>query len=177
LERSLDVNSIRHCTYCTIDSPLGEMLLVADAAELAGVYFSGQKYHPTIGQGWREDAHVPVLCAAKAELGEYFAGAREAFDLPLATRGTSFQREVWRAIATIPWGDVATYTDIATRAGRPGSARAAGAATGRNPWSIVVPCHRVVGADGTLTGYAGGLDRKRALLALEQDAARFTLAA
>ena len=163
--------------YCTMDSPLGGMLLVADGPALAGVYFSGQKYHPQIAPAWREDASAAVLRAARAQLGEYFAGARAAFDLPLAAPGTAFQQAVWRAIATIPCGSTATYTEVAARAGHPGSVRAAGAATGRNPWSVVVPCHRVVGADGTLTGYAGGLDRKRALLALEQSAARFTLSA
>ena len=163
--------------YCTMPSPLGEMLLVADGDALAGVYFRGQKYEADIAPEWRNDPHVPVLRAASQQLGEYFAGTRATFDLPLAAPGTAFQRAVWRAIASIPCGATATYTDIAARAGHPGSVRAAGAATGRNPWSIVVPCHRVVGADGSLTGYAGGLDRKRALLAQEQDAAHFTLAA
>ena len=160
-----------------MDSPLGEMLLVADGGALAGVYFSGQKYCPPITPAWREDSGAPALRAVRAQLGEYFAGARTTFDLPLAASGTPFQRAVWRAIATIPCGATATYTEVAARAGHPGSVRATGAATGRNPWSIVVPCHRVVGAKGALTGYAGGLDRKRALLALEQDPARFTLAA
>ncbi|MEP6678854.1 MAG: methylated-DNA--[protein]-cysteine S-methyltransferase [Betaproteobacteria bacterium] len=163
--------------YCTIPSPLGDMLLVAEDLALAGVYFSGQKYFPATVGDWREDAGAPVLRAAREQLGEYFAGARSTFDLPLAAPGTDFQRAVWRAIATIPCGETATYTDVAARAGRPGSVRAAGAATGRNPWSIVVPCHRVIGAGGALTGYAGGLERKRALLALEQGPARFTLAA
>jgi methylated-DNA-[protein]-cysteine S-methyltransferase len=115
--------------------------------------------------------------AARQQLSEYFAGTRTKFDLQLAAPGTAFQRAVWHAIATIPCGATATYTEVAARAGHPGSVRAAGAATGRNPWSIVVPCHRVVGASGALTGYAGGLDRKRALLALEQSPASFTLAA
>jgi methylated-DNA-[protein]-cysteine S-methyltransferase len=163
--------------YCTTPSPLGEILLVADGDALAGVYFRGQKYERDVASDWRHDANVPVLRAARQQLGEYFAGARTTFELPLAAPGTDFQHAVWRAIASIPCGATATYTDVAVRAGHAGSVRAAGAATGRNPWSIVVPCHRVVGADGSLTGYAGGLDRKRALLALEQDPARFTLAA
>ena len=163
--------------YCTMPSPLGEMLLVADGDALAGVYFRGQKYQRDIAPEWHHDGNVPVLRATKKQLGEYFAGTRTTFELPLAAPGTEFQRAVWRAIASIPCGATATYTDVAVRAGHPGSVRAAGAATGRNPWSIVVPCHRVVGADGSLTGYAGGLDRKRALLALEQDPAKFTLAA
>ena len=168
------MNSI---SYCTIPSPLGDMLLVADGHALAGVYFGGQKYFPAVAPDWREDASMPVLRAARQQLAEYFEAARTEFDLPLAAPGTAFQRAVWRAIATIPCGATASYTEIAARAGSPGSVRAAGAATGRNPWSIVVPCHRVVGAGGALTGYAGGLDRKRALLALEQNPARFTLAA
>jgi methylated-DNA-[protein]-cysteine S-methyltransferase len=163
--------------YCTMPSPLGEMLLVADGSALAGVYFRGQKYERDIAPEWRSDGNVPVLRAARQQLGEYFAVTRTAFDLPLAAPGTTFQHAVWRAIASIPCGVTVTYADVAVRAGHPGSVRAAGAATGRNPWSIVVPCHRVIGADGSLTGYAGGLDRKRSLLALEQDPARFTLAA
>jgi len=103
-------------------------------------------------------------------LSEYFAGARTTFTLPLSPAGTAFQREVWGAIAAIPYAETAAYRDLASRIGRPASIRAAGAATGRNPLSIIVPCHRVVGADGTLTGYAGGLERKRALLALERKA-------
>jgi methylated-DNA-[protein]-cysteine S-methyltransferase len=174
LERSFHVNAIDHCT---IPSPLGDILLVACNGALAGVYFTGQKYFPAPAPAWREDAGVPMLRTARQQLGEYFAGTRTEFDLRLAAPGTEFQQAVWRAIATIPCGSTATYTEIASRAGHPGSVRAAGAATGRNPWSIVVPCHRVVGANGTLTGYAGGLDRKRALLTLEQRAARFTLAA
>ena len=105
------------------------------------------------------------------------AGARKVFDLPLAPSGTPFQRVVWDAISTVPAGVTISYAELARRAGHPGSARAAGAATGRNPIAIVVPCHRIVGADGSLTGYAGGLDRKRALLALEQDVARARSAA
>ena len=168
------MNSI---SYCTMRSPLGEILLVADGSALAGVYFTGQKYFPTIEPEWREDSDLTVLRKTRRQLDEYFAGERTAFDLPRAAPGTAFQQAVWRAIAAIPCGATATYTQIATSAGHAGSVRAAGAATGRNPWSIVVPCHRVVGADGSLTGYAGGLDRKRALLKLEQPAANFTLAA
>jgi methylated-DNA-[protein]-cysteine S-methyltransferase len=164
-------------TYCRNDSPLGGMLLVADGDALAGVYFNDQKYLPAIAPHWREAAAVPVLRAARRQLDDYFAGARTRFELPLATRGTAFQRAVWRAIAAIAWGGTASYTDVAAGAGHAGSVRAAGAATGRNPWSIVVPCHRVVGRDGALTGYAGGLARKRALLALERGVPTAALAA
>ena len=108
------------------------------------------------------------LRAAHSQLDQYFAGSRKRFELPLAPDGTSFQRAVWNAIAQVPWGETLTYAELASRAGRPGSARAAGAATGRNPLSIIVPCHRIIGSDGSLTGYAGGLDRKQKLLALER---------
>jgi methylated-DNA-[protein]-cysteine S-methyltransferase len=104
------------------------------------------------------------------QLAEYFAGQRTRFTLPLAPAGTPFQRAVWSGIATVPAGATISYSELALRAGHPGCVRAAGAATGRNPWSIVIPCHRIVGADGALVGYAGGLERKRSLLALERAA-------
>jgi methylated-DNA-[protein]-cysteine S-methyltransferase len=164
-------------TYDTYDSPHGRMLLVAGDDGLAGVYFDGQKYPPEIRTDWRRDAGHPVLAQAKRELAEYFALARKTFDTPLAPEGTAFQQSVWTAIATVAFGDTITYDELARRAGAPGSARAAGAATGRNPITILVPCHRIVGSDGRLTGYAGGLDRKRALLALESRSADLLSAA
>src|SRR5205085_10993638 len=127
-----------------------------------------QKYFPSIDAAWKENKRSSVLCEAKQQIDEYFAGSRERFDVPLAPAGTSFQRAVWNAIAEVPHGATRTYANLAERVGHPGSARAAGAATGRNPLSIIVPCHRIVGSDGSLTGYAGGLDRKRHLLALER---------
>jgi methylated-DNA-[protein]-cysteine S-methyltransferase len=111
-----------------------------------------------------------VLLRAALELDEYFAGERTEFALPLAPTGTPFQRDVWQAIAAVPYGATTAYRDLATAIGRPASIRAAGAATGRNPLSIFIPCHRIVGADGALTGYAGGIERKRTLLALEHRA-------
>ena len=105
------------------------------------------------------------------ELREYFAGARTRFDVPLDPAGTPFQRKVWREIAAVPCGTTISYTELARRCGRPAAVRAVGAATGRNPMTVIIPCHRIVGSDGTLTGYAGGLDRKRALLELESRAA------
>ncbi len=122
---------------------------------------------PKIAADWCADAGRPVLRAAAAQLAEYFAGERAVFDLPLAPEGTPFQQAVWTAIAEVPAGATITYRELALRAGHPGSIRAAGAATGRNSLAIVIPCHRIIGSDGSLTGYAGGLDRKRALLALE----------
>jgi len=155
-------------TYCRMATPLGELVVAAADDALIGAWFSDQKYFPAVDAGWREDASPPVLRAAVRQLGEYFSGRRARFDLPLAPRGTPFQQAVWRAIARVRCGETATYGEIAEAAGRAGSARAAGAATGRNPLSIIVPCHRIVGRDGALTGYAGGLPRKRALLELER---------
>ena len=153
--------------YDLYESPQGQMLLVANGEGLSGVYFDGQKYLPQVESDWRRDARYTPLRQAKRELAEYFGGGRKRFESPLAPEGTPFQRSVWKAISTVAFGNTITYTELARRAGFPGSARAAGAATGRNPISIIVPCHRIVGSNGSLTGYAGGLDRKRALLALE----------
>ncbi|MDF0666010.1 MAG: methylated-DNA--[protein]-cysteine S-methyltransferase [Nitrospira sp.] len=153
--------------YDYYQSPRGRILLVADDRALTGVYFAGQKYHPRIGKQWkRSDKHEP-LCRAKRELSEYFDGKRTRFTIEIAPQGTLFQCAVWKAIAGVRFGQTIAYGELAERAGYPGSARAAGAATGRNPISIIVPCHRIVGSNGSLTGYAGGLAKKRALLALE----------
>jgi methylated-DNA-[protein]-cysteine S-methyltransferase len=154
-----------------IPSPLGTLLLATDGVALTGAWFDGQRHFPSIDGHWQRRGDMPVLRRAAAMLGEYFAGKRTRFDLALAPTGTLFQRAVWEAIATVPHGETIAYRELAARAGRPASIRAAGAATGRNPLSIFIPCHRIVGADGALTGYAGGLDRKRALLALERGGA------
>ena len=156
--------------WCRRESPLGTLRLVARDGALVGVYFVGQKYDARAGADWREAPGDALLRAAAQQLDEYFAGRRRRFDLRLAPSGTAFQRDVWRAIAAVPAGSTISYAELARRVGRPTSVRAAGAATGRNPLSIVVPCHRIVGAGGALTGYAGGLERKRALLALERAA-------
>jgi methylated-DNA-[protein]-cysteine S-methyltransferase len=155
-------------------SPLGTLLLVAVDDALAGIHFDGQRYLPALGADGRHRPDHPALRAANVQLAEYFAGERTVFDLPLAPAGTPFQRAVWAAIATVDCGATITYGELAARVGAPRSIRAAGAATGRNPWAIVVPCHRIVGADGSLTGYAGGLERKRALL--DREASRAPLA-
>ncbi len=153
--------------YDTYESPQGRMLLIATEAGVAGVYFERQKYIPKKDRAWkRSPAHAP-LRQAKRELREYFAGKRKRFEVALDPGGTPFQRSVWEAIARVGFGKTLTYGELAAKSGFPGSARAAGAATGRNPIGIIVPCHRIVGANGSLTGYAGGLARKRALLALE----------
>ena len=163
--------------YDLYESPQGRMLLVAGGEGLCGVYFDGQKYLPRIDPEWWRDAGHAVLRQAKRELAEYFGGKRKRFEVPLAPEGTPFQQSVWNAISTVEFGETITYGKLARLAGYAGSARAAGAATGRNPISIVVPCHRIIGASGSLTGYAGGLDRKRALLALESGTLDLRLAA
>jgi methylated-DNA-[protein]-cysteine S-methyltransferase len=154
-------------SYDYFRSPQGRMLLVADGKGICSVSFTGQKYAPRVGTEWQRDAAHPLLRKAKRELAEYFSGKRRRFTVRLAPQGTSFQRAVWKAIAGVGFGKTIAYAELARRAGRPGSARAAGAATGRNPLGIIVPCHRIVGSNGSLTGYAGGLAKKRALLALE----------
>jgi methylated-DNA-[protein]-cysteine S-methyltransferase len=149
------------------DSPLGPMLLAASPVGLAGLWFDGQRHHPEAGR-WRHDPSHPTLRLAITQLDEYFAGRRTAFDLPLdLSHGTPFQQSVWQSLLAIPCGGRTSYGVLSQRIGRPMAVRAVGAAVGRNPVSIVVPCHRVLGADGSLTGYAGGLDRKTALLRLE----------
>ena len=153
--------------YDTFKSPQGEMLLLATEDGLAGLYFKGQKYFPKRDRTWRRSSDHAHLQRAKRELAEYFAGRRRRFSVPLDPDGTPFQRSVWKAISKVAFGETTTYSELARRAGHAGSARAAGAATGRNPLSVIVPCHRIMGSDGSLTGYAGGLQRKRALLALE----------
>jgi methylated-DNA-[protein]-cysteine S-methyltransferase len=154
-----------------VDSPLGRLRITAVREGLTGIGFDGDRYSPPLDPAWTRDSDFPALRRAAAQLAAYFAGERKAFDLPLAPAGTPFQKAVWKAIEGVPAGATISYAELARRAGHPGSARAAGAATGRNPLAIVVPCHRIVGSDGSLTGYAGGLDRKRALLALEADGA------
>ncbi|MDO9568521.1 MAG: methylated-DNA--[protein]-cysteine S-methyltransferase [Hydrogenophaga sp.] len=155
----------------TVDSPLGPLLLAASAHGLAGVWFTNQRHLPadSLVQSWPADARHPVLQAAAQQLTRYCAGNLNAFDLPLdLSGGTPFQQSVWQALLSIPAGQTRRYGELASQIGRPAAVRAVGAAIGRNPLSIVVPCHRVVGADGSLTGYAGGLDRKAALLERER---------
>ena len=163
--------------YDFYESPQGPMLLVAEGEALCGVYFDGQKYLPVVEPEWRRDRRHATLVQAKRELAEYFGGERKRFQTPLAADGSPFQKSVWSAISTVGFGETITYAELARRAGSLGSARAAGAATGRNPIGIIIPCHRIVGSDGSLTGYAGGLDRKRALLALEAGSADLLSAA
>ena len=153
-------------SHAVVDSPLGPLTLVQQDGVLAGLYQSGQRHRPpTAALGERNDSVLPGLVA---QLQAYLAGALEAFDdVELAPRGTPFQREVWAALRRVPYGTTTTYGALAAAVGRPSAVRAVGAANGRNPFCLVVPCHRVIGADGSLTGYAGGVERKRFLLELE----------
>ena len=154
--------------FIRFDTTLGRVYATASDAGVTGIYFEGGRHAPPIASTWREAPDDPRLAACARQLAEYLDGARTTFDFPLAPSGTPFQRAVWDVIAAIPHGGTITYAELARRAGSPAAIRAAGAATGRNPLSIVVPCHRVVGSAGSLTGYAGGLERKAALLALER---------
>ena len=155
-------------TQTRYQSPLGPMIVAATSQGLAGLWFEGQRHLPD-SSGWPHSSTHPVLAQAVAQLDDYFAGRRTHFDLPLDLQGgTPFQQSVWQALLAIPAGGTTSYGELSLRVGKPSAVRAVGAAVGRNPVSIVVPCHRVLGRDGSLTGYAGGLARKTALLQLEQ---------
>ena len=160
-------------TACTaqalVDTPLGRVRLARTARGLAGLWFEGQTHHPGELQA-PHHGDDPLLCEAAAQLQRYFAGTLMSFDLPLDLLGTPFQRSVWQALLRIPAGRTCSYGELAHAIGKPAAVRAVGAAVGRNPVSLVVPCHRVLGAGGALTGYAGGVERKRALLELEAQA-------
>jgi methylated-DNA-[protein]-cysteine S-methyltransferase len=163
--------------YTELASPLGTLQLTAEAGALTGVHFPGKKHDRPRQPDWQRADEEPVLAQARRELGEYFAGRRTQFDVRLAPAGTPFQRSVWRALLEVPFGSTSTYGAIAQAIGRPSAVRAVGAAVGTNPIGIIVPCHRIVGRDGTLTGYAAGLERKARLLALEAEAAPLELTA
>ena len=153
--------------YETFDSPLGQLLAVGDGEALSGLYMQDGRRPAAVPDSWERDA--APFGDLRDQLGEYFAGDRRGFDLALAPQGSEFQLRVWEALREIPYGETRSYGELAARIGHPGSARAVGAANGRNPISIVVPCHRVIGATGSLTGYAGGIERKRLLLDLESN--------
>jgi methylated-DNA-[protein]-cysteine S-methyltransferase len=153
--------------YTEYESPLGKLLLAATDRGLCGLYFEEHKYFKGT-QGWQRDDGHPRLRNAARQLDEYFTGRRKEFDIALDMPGTAFQRAVWNELSQLPFGATATYQAIAQRIANPKAIRAAGTAIGRNPVSIIVPCHRVVGTSGSLSGYAGGLERKRYLLAHEE---------
>lgn len=150
--------------FTVVDSPVGPLTLAGNADALTHVWFDAEP--PAVASGAAHRDPGPFLAAAD-QLEAYFAGERHEFDLVLAPTGTPFQVSVWQGLLEIPYGETRSYGQLATRLGSPGASRAVGLANGRNPVSIIVPCHRVIGADGTLTGYAGGMDRKRLLLDLE----------
>jgi len=156
--------------WTVIDSPIGDLRLVERDGEVTQIEFSPFRDGDGRPRGERDDAH-PVLLETARQLRAYFAGELTDFDLPLAPAGSDFQQRVWKELRTIGYGETASYGEIALRLGMTNAAsRAVGLANGRNPIPIVIPCHRVIGANGTLTGYAGGLDRKQRLLEIEQDA-------
>ncbi len=155
--------------YTEHQSPLGTLLLAATERGLCGLYFDEHKHFGGT-QDWQRDDRQPQLRNAARQLDEYFAGRRSAFDVALDLHGTPFQQAVWQALLALPFGATSTYREIAQRVANPKAIRAAGTAIGRNPVSIIVPCHRVLGTSGGLSGYAGGLERKRYLLALEREA-------
>lgn len=171
--------------YHEYESPIGQIRLAADdgviiSLELAGTpgtnHFlrKGELTYEESGKKWiadgAEDRETPVICQAHQELEEYFAGKRQRFSVPFSAKGTPFQEKVWKALLTIPYGETRTYGQIAAQIGKPAASRAVGMANHMNPISILIPCHRVVGANGALTGYGGGLDLKEYLLGLEQAA-------
>lgn len=146
--------------YARVESPVGELLLTSDGDALTGLYINERAIAPE----WIIASDDAPIAQATQQLVEYFAGTRQTFDLPLAPEGTLFQKRVWEELAKIPFGETVSYGTIAARLGQPTASRAVGMANGRNPVSIIVPCHRVVGANGTLTGYSGGMPRKKWLL-------------
>ena len=151
--------------YGWMESPVGELLIVADETTLRMISFREGRYPGKVADGWRRGG--AVVANAREQLGEYFAGRRRRFDLSLAPSGTAFQLHAWQALQDIPYGATCSYGEQARAMGQPRAVRAVGAANGRNPIPIVVPCHRVIGGDGRLTGYAGGLDIKKFLIELE----------
>lgn len=156
-------------SYATVDSPIGPLRLVADEAGLRRLEFEKDGFRPAPPE-WRLDPRA--LREAARQLEAYFAGRLKVFDLPLAPEGTPFQLQVWERLVEIPYGETISYGTLAGRVGNPAASRAVGLANGRNPIAIVIPCHRVIGSNGTLTGYGGGLPTKQKLLALERGQAR-----
>jgi methylated-DNA-[protein]-cysteine S-methyltransferase len=153
--------------YSVIKSDVGDLMLVTDGSALIGLYFAGRDHIPTASKSWKRNDQHPILRKVDEQLREYLAGKRTRFSIPLRLVGTEFQEKVWEEIARIPYGKTITYSELAERAGASHAIRAAGTTTGRNPVSIIVPCHRVVGKNGDMCGFAGGLDKKRRLLELE----------
>lgn len=161
--------------YREMESPVGKLKLVASANALIAVLWERERPNRVKLAMLQHDPQQPILIETERQLREYFAGTRNQFDLPLEPTGTEFQKKVWRALQEIPFGQTRSYLDLAKSIGSAKAVRAVGAANGKNPLSIVVPCHRIVGANGTLTGFAGGLEAKAKLLALEARRSLFSL--
>ncbi len=157
--------------FCYVDSPIGRLMLTSDGTALTGLYMNLYRNKPAklpdLGEDWVQNATIDPLPAATRQLQEYFAGKRRAFDLPLRMAGTEFQQRVWCELTKIPFGQTRSYGQLAKRLNNPNGSRAVGLANGRNPIAIIVPCHRVIGADGSLTGFGGGIERKEWLLSHE----------
>lgn len=153
--------------YTRIDSPIESLLLTSDGESLTSLFMVVQRHGPFFSETWQHDDNVKPFAEARKQLAAYFAGELTDFDLPLKMIGTEFQKSVWRELLNIPYGVTISYGELAERVGSPNSSRAVGAANGRNPISIIVPCHRVIGANGKLTGYGGGMERKEWLLTHE----------
>ena len=153
--------------YQLHDSPTGELLLLSNGEALTALHMTAGKYVPAMNADWERDERLPVLMQTKRELDAYFLGKLRAFTVPLAPQGTEFQKRAWMALTKIPYGETRSYGQQAHLIGQPSAVRAIGAANGKNPIGIIVPCHRVIGANGSLTGYAGGLHNKEFLLKLE----------
>lgn len=160
--------------YKTMESPVGKLTLVASDQGLAAVLWENDSPHRVLLDELVHDASHPVLLKAESQLGEYFSGKRQTFSIALDMRGTPFQKNVWKALIAIPFGETRSYRQLAEQVGNPQASRAVGAANGKNPISIVVPCHRVIGSSGKLTGFAGGLETKAQLLDLERKATCFS---
>jgi O-6-methylguanine DNA methyltransferase len=162
-------------THTQVDSPCGPLTLVARDGGLAGLYMTQHRHQPSFETfGELVPAEAELFADASAQLKEYFAGQRVAFDLPLNMAGTPFQQRVWETLRSIPFGETVTYGQLAAELGQPTASRAVGLANGKNPVSIIVPCHRVVGSKGDLTGYGGGIERKRYLLDFEGGGSLFS---
>ena len=156
-------------SHTVVDSPCGPLTLVAQGSALCGLYMVRQRHRPDQLTFGEPDPGAGIFARAETELKEYFAGQRNEFEVPLTLVGTPFQQRVWTALQDIPYGATTSYGELADRLGQPTASRAVGLANGKNPISIIVPCHRVVGASGSLTGYGGGLERKQYLLDFEQE--------
>jgi methylated-DNA-[protein]-cysteine S-methyltransferase len=165
------IGSFSMNSFCYVDSPIGRLMLTSDGNSLTGLYMNLYRNKPTVllksGDDWVQNATWDPFPKVMRQLKEYFAGTRREFDLPLRMQGTDFQQRVWRELTKIPFGETWSYGQLAKRIDNPNGSRAVGLANGRNPIAIVVPCHRVIGADGSLTGFGGGIERKQWLLAHE----------